>query len=228
MDSKIVTKEINSCIRPLLKKNGFDKWTSRTFWRYGDERIDIIDFQSFNSYNAEVIGCTTFSIAINLSCYLRYIPSQTEIKNKDSEPRPREEQVQNKLKRLDIWYIDNDSDNLIDVMIDCGQQIERNGINWFNQFDTKEKVLNILTDKSEDLENIFGFGNLDSPIRNEYTAYTAIGLGKFDLAIDRFERLGKYYMEQYQKQKYPYYLDRKRLIDNEIEKIKTNHNSGYV
>ncbi len=185
-----------------------------------------------------MIGCTTFSIAINLSCFLRYIPSQTEIKSKDSEPRPREEQghfrgglkkgiAQNNLNRLDIWHIDSDGGNLIDVMIDCGQQIERTGINWFNQFDTREKVFNILTDKSEDLENVFGFGNHDSPIRNEYTAYTAIGLGKFDLAIDRFEKLAKYYMEQYQKQKYPYYLDRKRLIENEIEKIKTNHNTRY-
>jgi hypothetical protein len=231
MDSKLVTKEINSCIKPLLKKNGFDKWTGRTYWRYLNDRINMIDFQSFNSYNADVIGCTTFSFSINLSCFLRYIPSQTEIKYKDSELRPREEQghfrgglkkgiIQNELNRQDIWYIDKDGANLIDVMIDCGQQIEKNGIDWFNQFTTKQKVFSILINDSEDMENIFGFGNFNSPLRNEYTAYLAIELGKFDLAIDRFEKLSKYYMNQYQQNKYPYYLDRISIIDKEIERIK--------
>lgn len=231
MDSKLVTKEINSCIKPLLKKNGFDKSTGRTFWRNLNDRIDIIDFQSFNAHNAEIIGCTTFSLTINLSCFLKYIPSETEIKYKDNEPRPREEQghfrgtlnkgvVQNELTRQDIWFIDSNGANLIDVMIDCGRQIERIGFTWFNQFDTKQKVFDLLIEKSENMNNLFGFGNIDSPIRNEYTAYAAIELGKNDIAIDKLEKLSKYYLEQYEKQKYPYYLNRKKIIDNEIERIK--------
>jgi len=239
MDSKIVTKEINSCIKPLLKKNGFDKWTGRTYWRYHADRIDILDFQSFNSYNAEVIGCTTFSFSINLSCFLRYIPSETEIKSKDSLLRPIESQghfrrrlkkgiIQTELETKDIWFVDNHRANLINVMIDCGNQIEKIGLNWFDQFGSKENVLSILINDSMDMDGTWGFGNPDSPNRNLYTAYTALELGKFEMAIDKFYKLSKYYMEQYEKQKYPYYLQRRKIIDNEIEKIKTNHNKVYT
>lgn len=231
MDSSAVTKEINSCIKPFLKKNGFDKWTSRTYWRYLSDRIDIIDFQSFNSYNANVIGCTTFSFSINLSCFLRYIPSETKIKYKNTDPRPSEYQghfrrrlkkgiTQTELETKDIWFIDNHGANLIDVMIDCGNQIQNIGLSWFNKFETKEKVLNILINDSMDMESTWGFGNFDSPIRNEYTAYTAIELGKYELAFDRLNALSNYYEKEFEKQKYPYYLQRKKLIDNEIEKIR--------
>ena len=49
--SKQVTKEINSVIRPILKANGFKKFSGRTYWRYESDRIDVLNIQSFNSYN---------------------------------------------------------------------------------------------------------------------------------------------------------------------------------
>jgi len=55
MNSQKVTQEINSIIRPILKENGFNKYTGRTYWRYQSDRIDILNFQSFNSYNAQNI-----------------------------------------------------------------------------------------------------------------------------------------------------------------------------
>ena len=231
MDSKAVTREINSCIKPFLKKNRFNKWTSRTYWRYLFDRIDIIDFQSFNSYNADVIGCTTFSFSINLSCFLRYIPSETKIKYKNTEPRPSESQghfrrrlkkgiIQTELETNDIWFIDNHGANLIDVIIDCGNQIQKNGLSWFDKFATKENVLDILINDSEDMDGTWGFGNFNSPLRNEYTAYTAIGLNKYELAFDRLKALSNYYIKEYEKQKYPYFIQRKKVIDNEIEKLR--------
>ena len=230
MDSNIVSKEINFYIKPFLKKNGIDKWTNRVFGKSFEDRINIIEFQSFNAYNAAILGCTSFSLSIKLSCFLKYIPTETEIKYKNSEPRPREEQghfrahitksiYQPELIRKDIWYINNEGSNLKDIMIDCCQQLEKSGIDWFNQFDSKEKVFNILNNETEDMEHLWGFGNFDSPIRNLYLAFTAIELNKFDFAIDKLKKLSAYYHEQYLKNKFKYYLDHKRIIDNEIEKI---------
>ncbi|HKR08835.1 MAG TPA: hypothetical protein VJS39_06575, partial [Gemmatimonadaceae bacterium] len=76
MDSAAVTKEIRAEIRPLLKDVGFVAFTSRSAWRYHADRVDVVDFTSFNSYNAEVMGITTYSFVVSLGCYLRYIPNQ--------------------------------------------------------------------------------------------------------------------------------------------------------
>jgi hypothetical protein len=231
MDSKVVSKELNSCVVPFLKKIGFKNSSGRTYWRYANDKIDIINFQSFNSYNADIIGCTTYSFAVNFSCFLNYIPSETKIKSKDQRLRPMEYQGhfryklqkginQPEIKNNDIWYIDNTGRNLIDSMIDCGQQIEKNANDWFFKFDDKNKVFDILINAQQDMKGTWGFGNLNSPIRNEYTAYTAIELRKFDIAIDKLEQVSSFYLNQYQQQKYQYYLDRKKQIDYQIEIIK--------
>lgn len=74
MDSKIVNKAIKQHIIPVLKENGFKVITQRSAWRYNTTRIDVINFQSFNSYLAESVGCTTFSFAVNLGIYFLGIP----------------------------------------------------------------------------------------------------------------------------------------------------------
>ncbi len=76
MDSKNVNREIKSTVWASLKTRGFDNFSTRTAWRHHADRIDVVNFQLFNSYNASAIGCTTFSFAINLGCYLPYIPDQ--------------------------------------------------------------------------------------------------------------------------------------------------------
>ena len=70
------------------------------------------------------------------------------------------------------------------------------------------------------MDGTWGFGNFNSPLRNEYTAYTAIGLNKYELAFDRLKALSNYYIKEYEKQKYPYFIQRKKVIDNEIEKLR--------
>lgn len=48
-------------VRPLLIAAGFVRSTDRTYWRYHVDRVDVINFQSFNSYNAAALGITTVS-----------------------------------------------------------------------------------------------------------------------------------------------------------------------
>lgn len=72
MDSKIVNKEIKKTIKPFLQAVGFTKFSERNAWRYRDEFIEVINFQSFNSYLADGVGCTTYSFAINLGVYFKW------------------------------------------------------------------------------------------------------------------------------------------------------------
>ena len=74
MDSKVVNKVINKNIWSFLKEQGFSMFTSRSAWRFNQDTIEIINFQSFNSYLAEVLGCTTYSFTVNLAIYFTKIP----------------------------------------------------------------------------------------------------------------------------------------------------------
>jgi len=76
VDSSIVNRVIRVEIWPFLKDRGFQHFNSRTAWRIHSDRVDVVNFQSFNSYNADVMGITTFSFAVNLGCHLRYIPNK--------------------------------------------------------------------------------------------------------------------------------------------------------
>ena len=234
MDSKQVTKEINLSIRPILKAKGFKKFSGRTYWRYESDRIDILNFQSFNSYNADVLGCTTFSFAVNLATFLNYIPSETEMKEKDGLVRPLESQghfrsglsktiIQSEFPREDIWLIDNNGKYLCPAIIDCKAQIEQNAFNWYEQFRTKESVLRILLEDEVDMKGTWGFGNLGSLNRNRLIAYTATELGNNQLAIDKFEKLTVSYKEAYERTNYDYYLDKMKVINDEISSLKTTH-----
>ncbi len=66
MDSKVVNKAIRDVIRPFLKENEFTKFTGRDSWRVKKDTIEVINFQSFNSYNADILGVTSFSFGVNL------------------------------------------------------------------------------------------------------------------------------------------------------------------
>ncbi|MFI2744340.1 DUF4304 domain-containing protein [Zhouia sp. PK063] len=235
MDSKAVNKEINSIIRPILKQNGFDKFSGRTYWRYHSDRIDILNFQSFNSYNADVLGCTTYSFSVNLSVYLTFLPEKTKVKEKDRELRPDESQghfrsnvkkylEQPEFPRKDIWFIDSGGKYTQASISDCKNQIQQVGLDWYNKFDTKEKIMKILSEDETEMDGTWGFGNFDSASRNELIAYTAIELGQTDLAVQKLNRLIDFNEKQYEIMKYDYYLAQIGNIKKEIDRIKTTHN----
>ena len=92
MDSKVVNSQHqggNLASRKALI-------TSQPYcWRHHHDRIDVVNFQSFNSYQAAVIGCTTYSFGVNLGCYLLSIPYPiwaVHIKGKSGQLLPDESQ----------------------------------------------------------------------------------------------------------------------------------------
>ena len=70
MDSKGINKLIRSEIWPLLRQLGFSHFDSRSAFAYQDAFINVVNFQSFNSYLAGTLGCTTYSFAVRLGVYV--------------------------------------------------------------------------------------------------------------------------------------------------------------
>ena len=71
MDSRVVNKLIRSEVWPILREQGFTKFNARNAWRYRPPLIDVVNFQSFNAYLAEGVGCTSYSFGLNLGVYLQ-------------------------------------------------------------------------------------------------------------------------------------------------------------
>jgi hypothetical protein len=198
MDSSVVNRAIRAEIRPLLKDAGFEAFTSRTSWRYHPDRVDVINFQSYNSYNAGVMGVTTYSFAVNLGCYLRYIPYQwtnvpATISPLYAKPRPMEYQchMRGRLSRSyperavtdgQIWFIDELGSNTSKALHDVRMVLAREGIPWFSQFTSPNRVYAILYANEEQMDSLWGFGRPRSPIRRYYLGYVARAAGLKDEA----------------------------------------------
>lgn len=201
MDSKVVSRAIRKHIQPLLKEQGFDTFTSRSSWRHGSDRIDVVNFQSFNSYNAEVLGCTTYSFAVNLGVYFSAIPGIVQhIKKKNGRLLPAEYDChfrrkllkmfnQHDYTRPDIWYIDPDGMYLDMAIKDVREVMIRSGLPWFDRFADMSEVLRILQEDDEVSGGVgWGFGTKSSPNRTYLTGYIALNLGKYDVATEALQK----------------------------------------
>jgi hypothetical protein len=201
MDSKVVNQEINSRIWPRLRERGFGTFSSRSAWRHRSGRIDVVNFQSFNAYNAGVIGCTTYSFALNLGCYLLAIPPQFEpsrIKEKKGHLVPEEYAChfrgqlspgipQRELLAKDIWLIDQTGSNLASSFDDVWAALDGSGLPWFEQFASPAEVLRILSHEPEQQGRLWGFGNNPSPVRHYLIGYVALNLNHGSLAKDHLQ-----------------------------------------
>lgn len=197
MDSKAVNKEIRRVLWSVLKTHGFSHFSARTAWRHGDQKIDIINFQSFNSYHAEVLGVTTFSFKVNLGAYLRYVPPQWPPKTiKDGVPYPAEYEChfrgalsrtisQPKNPHADIWFVEVDGRNVAWCINDVLQKVP-DALAWFACLESKSSVLRILLEEPENMSSLWGFGNKPSPQRSYLLGYVAMQLGNDTLADREF------------------------------------------
>ncbi len=199
MDSSNVNKEIKSVIRPLLQAGGFSQFTPRTAWRYSSEKIDVVNFQSFNSHLANALGCTTYSFCVRLGCSFDAIPIRARVKRKNGYLRPQEYEChfrlplqksikQPDLQRTDVWYVDPRGKNLEIVIADAKKAIVEIGLEWFSRFGDMKEVLRTLLEDSESNENTSGFGANPSPNRHFMTGFTALSVGKVDLAKERIQK----------------------------------------
>src|SRR5581483_7188769 len=116
MDSRVVGRELWKVVRPVLRDAGWTSFASRTARRYCDSRIEVISFQSFNTYLASAIGSTTYSFCVRLGCFFTAIPSfGVKLKNGLMIPEEyhcqlrytvRKKLSQPECPRADVFYID--------------------------------------------------------------------------------------------------------------------------
>jgi hypothetical protein len=201
MDSKVVNQGIRGRIWPRLRERGFGTFSSRSAWRHRSDRIEVVNFQSFNAYNAGVIGCTTFSFAVNLGCYLLAIPPRFEpsrIKATKGHLVPEEfachfrgqlspDVPQPKLLAKNIWFIDETGSNLALSLDDAWAALDGSGLPWFEQFASPAEVLRILRHEPEQQGHLWGFGNNPSPVRHYFIGYAALNLNDGILAKDHLQ-----------------------------------------
>lgn len=194
----MVNKAIKHFIVPFLKENGFEIFTPRSAWRYRTNKIDVVNFQSFNSFLAGSLGCTSFSFGVNLGIFFKDIPLlYSTPKERSGYPCPEEYEChfrrtllkkleQTEFSRDDIWYIDSEGDYLELALNDVKNELVSCGLPWFERFNDMNEVLRTLLEDDEEIgrkiNGTFGFGRNPSPIRSYQTGYIALSIGNYDLA----------------------------------------------
>jgi hypothetical protein len=190
MDSRIVGREIKNEIWPNLREHGFTEFSPKTAWRYLPEQIHVVNFQSFSSYLAGGVGCTTFSFALNLGIYFRAIPLHYPIlKGPDPSVKPQEYHChfrlhlsktidQETFPRPDIWLVERDGSNLLETIADASVVLRRDGLPWFDRFRSLDEVLRLL--QQEDLPEVYA--RRHSPMRKYMIGYIALELGRTEVA----------------------------------------------
>lgn len=198
MDSKETNKRIRAVIWPALRLEGFTTFGPRTAWRHTKDRVDVINFQSFNSYNADVLGVTPHSFAVNLGCALLDIPFHLEVKIKDGIPFPKEYEcdfrarltrsfIQFHNKHKTIWYVDAHGKSLEKSLADVLTQTQKVALPWFKRLSDKSEAMRILLSDEEQMQELWGFGRNPSPHRSYMTGYLALSLGDHDLARTKLQ-----------------------------------------
>lgn len=192
VDSKVVNKELRKTVRPLMRSLGFNKFTARTAWRHTSHRVEIVNIQSFNSYTADVVGVTTYSFSVNLGSYVTCVPphfAPDRVKREGQVLLPAEYECHLRgsltrsfgvpeTDRSDIWYIGPEAQHLADSVDDVSDQLRTIADPWFHRLRDDATVLDVLLDSGEDMDRLWGFGRLGSPIRNYMTGYLALAVGQ--------------------------------------------------
>jgi hypothetical protein len=201
VDSKHVSIEIRRTIGPILKEAGFVRSTSRTFWRHTVSRIELLNFQSFNSYLANLLGCTTYSFSVNMGSYLVEIPpyrAAGRIKEKNGKLLPQEYEChfrgrlrrgfqQPELLRSDIWFVDPECKYLEAAVHDVRKAIIGDAFPWYEKLRDSTRVFQILLTEPAEMDRLWGFGANPSPIRSYLAGYVALALGRRDIAKVRLQ-----------------------------------------
>lgn len=213
MDSTDVNRSIRSIVRPVLKAEGFEVVTARSAWRHHGETIHVVNFQSFNRYNADVLGCSTFSFAVNLAVYVNAIPAEHPISVRAGRVCPHEydSHIRRRLlprspllpKAPDIWVIEESGRNLEETVRAVTTELEEVGLPWLAAFQDLPTVLGVLRDRVPSPDRLTWLpGNTDSPARNRAVGYVALALGEKTIAAEHLRRA----------------LDQLRAFDSDHEK----------
>jgi hypothetical protein len=173
VNSQIVNKEIKKSIWPVLKAAGFSTFTARSAWRHNSNSIDVLQFHSFNKYNSEVLGVTTFSFTVGLGKYLKCIPPTWPPPVKDGVLLPPEPAcdfrgslfptIPTSCHQKNIWFVSIDGKNLLWCVQDVRNQIPE-AFQWYEDLEDRQEIFHYLKTQPTS-EKLWGFGSEGSPHR---------------------------------------------------------------
>jgi hypothetical protein len=84
--------------------------------------------------------------------------------------------------RKDIWYVDTEGLNLLEVLDDARRVLLLEGMAWFDRFSELDHVLEILVHEDED-DTLFGIGARWSPHRKLLIGRAAVATGQEELGL---------------------------------------------
>lgn len=183
IDSKFVNKLIRSEIWPLLRDQGFSVFDSRNAFRYRPMVIDVVNFQSFNTHLASILGCTTYSFGLNLGVYVLGNTRESRIRrNRKGMLLPREYECpfRAQLKkrspvdgfaRKDIFSIDPDGCSADACFAEVRHLLTNVAPCWFEECSRVDRVIAWMEGTATESENLpRGYGYGTSAARHSYAS----------------------------------------------------------
>jgi hypothetical protein len=201
VEGRDVTKAIAAEIWPKLHEQGFESIQGRVARRTHADRIDILQFNSFNSYEQGRLKLNPGSFSIGLGCHLKYVTNPIADSTGNvvvlTKPSTPDCMLRGQLPRrylrpigLDrgIWAVGLMGLPLEKVMSGARDAVLNEGMPWFEQFETPDAVFDLLEGRELDMDRLWGFGRPDSPIRNFILGYAALAAGRPQAARKHLQR----------------------------------------
>ena len=153
--SAIVNRVLRSATAPILRGAGFAIIDSRNAWRWSGQAICVYNVRAVGLYFSKVTGWPPSSVNVSLGTYFPFIARKDGIKvDADGRLLPAEYQCQMRShlecgleypekrqslsnpaerSRKDLWWIDPDGSNAIEVAADIAAALQQFGLPWFDR-----------------------------------------------------------------------------------------------
>lgn len=126
VNGRNVDAALRPLARPVLREHGFDAFTARSAWRHSDHSAAVVTFQSFTRYEADKIGCTSFSFALVGGVSYRCLPSFRERPKDYQCPfrcSARRSLSQPWFPHRAVWFVLDDGSNLEETVSDAVREL---------------------------------------------------------------------------------------------------------
>lgn len=159
ISSADVNKYLRKYLSPVLRENGFSVVQARKAWGWHGHCVWVFNVRAVGSYFSDVTGWPPMSVNVWLGVYYDFIPfrGHTPPKRDEKERLRPDEAVCHKRSHLtstldqeryksqlsnpgerarnDLWWIELDGSNKLEVVENIALSFIDQGIHWFNCYD---------------------------------------------------------------------------------------------
>jgi len=191
VDSRDVNRYLAAEIWPKLRDLGFDSLQGRVAHRTHTDRIDILEFTTFSSYDAQLLKLKPGSFAISVGCHLKYVLNAVAFPPSGITPAAKPSisvcLLRGALRRRytppaglsrGYWPVGVKGVPFEKVMAGARTAVLGEGMRWFDRFETPGGVYRVVADRKQSSRLLDFMGAPDSPIRNYLLGYAALAAKK--------------------------------------------------